>query len=112
MFFLLILKTFKRVIIVYNSFDALFSGHVHKKETSINYTTNDGIIKIVSPAALTFAGGGNIGYSILSIDYDENEYVVNNRFYDKNVDMFYGPDDLIVEIPSTDEKKEQNRGDL
>ena len=95
--------------IVYNRFDVLFSGHVHKKETSINYTSKDGIIKIVSPAALTFSGGGSIGYTIFSIDYDESEYIINNRFYDKPVDIFYGPDLLKVDIPSSEEKKEQNR---
>ena len=95
--------------IVYNSFDVLFSGHVHKKETSINYTTKDGIIKIVSPAALTFVGGGHIGYTIFSIDYEENEYQINNRFYDKPVDVFYGAETRLLEIPSSEEKREQNR---
>jgi predicted phosphodiesterase len=95
--------------VVYNNFDILFSGHDHKKETSINFTSKDGIIKIVSPAALTFAGGGHIGYTVFGIDYNENEYLVENRFYDKPVDVFYGAEKLKLEIPSSEEKKEQNR---
>ena len=94
--------------IIYNHFDVLFSGHVHKKETSINYTTNDGILKIVTPATLTF-DGGHIGYTILNLDYEENEYQVINEFYDSKVDTFYNTKTPKLDLPSSEEKLEQNR---
>lgn len=94
--------------VIYNNFDVLFSGHVHKKETSINYTTNDGILKIVTPATLTY-DGGHIGYTILNIDYEESEYQVFNEFYDSKVDAFYDIKTPKIELPSSIEKLEQNR---
>ena len=94
--------------VIYNNFDVLFSGHVHKKETSINYTTNDGILKIVTPATLTF-DGGDIGYTVLNIDYEENEYQVVNEFYNKKVDTFYNTKTPKIDLPSSEEKLEQNK---
>jgi len=94
--------------IIYNNFDIMFSGHVHKKETSVNYTTNDGIIKIVTPATLTF-DGGHIGYTNVKLDYEENDYQVFNRFFDPKVNTFYGTNTPQREIPSSELKLEQNR---
>lgn len=94
--------------IIYNHFDLMFSGHVHKKETSVNYTTKDGIIKIVTPATLTF-DGGHIGYTVLNLDLDDNEYQVFNKFYDKKIDTFYETKTPLLEIPSSEEKYEQIR---
>src|SRR5690606_7319648 len=94
--------------IIYNHFDVLFSGHNHKKETSVNYTTNNGILKIVTPATLTF-DGGHIGFTLLNIDYEENEYQVVNEFYDKKIDTFYNTKTPKLDLPSSEEKLEQNK---
>lgn len=93
--------------LVYQNFDILFSGHQHKKENEISYTSKDGILKLSTVAALT--DQGDLGYSILQIDPEDQEYHIYNHFYDKKNSIFYPDPQKNIEIPTTAEKREQNR---
>lgn len=93
--------------LVFQNFDILFSGHLHKKENEISYTSRDGIIKLSTVAALT--DEGDLGYSVLKIDYEEQEYNIHNEFFDKKNSIFYSDSLKSIEIPTTKEKKEQNK---
>jgi predicted phosphodiesterase len=93
--------------LVFQNFDILFSGHLHKKENEINYTSRDGIIKLSTVAALT--DQGDLGYTILKIDSEDQEYNIHNHFYDKKNSIFYSDLKENIEIPTSSEKKEQNK---
>tara|TARA_R100000935_G_C2838521_1_gene169613 strand:- start:1260 stop:4355 length:3096 start_codon:yes stop_codon:yes gene_type:complete len=94
--------------LVYQNFDILFTGHLHKKESEINYTSKEGILKLSTAATLS-DDDGQVGYTVLNIDNEECEYNIFSNFYDSKVATFYSTQNLNIDIPTTDEKREQNK---
>ncbi|WP_027879003.1 metallophosphoesterase [Mesoflavibacter zeaxanthinifaciens] len=95
--------------LLHKRFDFMFSGHIHKNSVSMDITQNDGVVKFGSSASLSFDRDSQIGYSLIDIDYEELEFKVNFRMYDKKNEIFYPLPIKKDKIPTTEIKKEQNR---
>ena len=95
--------------IFHNSFDIIFRGHLHKSFNEVNLTPNDGVIKISSSAALTEEKDSEIGYSTIDFNFEDLEFTVKNRLYNSRNQFFYSVPEKTYEIPTTDEKRKQNK---
>lgn len=96
--------------IVYNNFNMLFSGHVHKSKLSTNIRGTDGIFCCVSPASLTVSDKeSTIGYSVIDFDVDDLGQVTVERIeYNPGIQSFVKPlEKIVVPIPLGAEKDKQ-----
>lgn len=93
---------------IHKRFDFIFSGHIHKNALSIDFTYKEGAVKIGSSACLTFEHDSEIGYSVLNINIDEFSGVHKTRFYNIKHEEFYSFEDKPFNIPTTQEKIQQN----
>ncbi len=94
--------------IIHKRFDFIFSGHIHKNALSIDFTYKEGAVKIGSSACLTFEKGSEVGYSIINVNIDEFSGVYKARFYNTKHDAFYSFEDKSFNIPTSQEKIQQN----
>lgn len=95
--------------IIHKYYDISFFGHIHKGLTTIDYTPNTGIIKIMSPASLKFHQGGEIGFSILDFNFDESIFEVETYLYSDQYDTFYQlTTPKKYQIPQSEELQKQN----
>ncbi len=95
--------------ILHNNFDIIFRGHIHKNFNEINLTPNDGVIKISSSASLTEDKDAETGFSIINFNFDELEFSVTSKLFDSRNNIFYALPERTYEIPTTEEKKKQNK---
>lgn len=94
--------------IIHKRFDFIFSGHIHKNALSIDFTYNEGVVKIGSSACLTYEKGCDVGYSIIEIDHNELRGLFKSRLYNSNYESFYSIEDKEFVMPSSQEKIKQN----
>lgn len=96
--------------IIFHNFQFMFSGHVHKRKHSIHPTSNNGIFWCVAPATVSlYDPASKIGYTILDIDIDTFEVVINSFTYDKQEHVFHALKKSLIQVPVDDEKAEQNK---
>lgn len=96
--------------IVHQNFDIVFSGHLHKEETSVSYFGNNGIFCNTTEASLSKDCGSKIGYSIINIDLTNKSQTIKERatFIDKE-NTFIDLDSIVITIPCGEEKHKQNK---
>lgn len=96
--------------IIHNNFDISFFGHVHKGLTSIDYTPKTGLVKILSPASLKNHAGGDMGFSMVLLNFEESEFEVKTYLYNQKQEFYYdAPNKGTYQIPTSEEVREQNR---
>lgn len=94
--------------LVFSDFHMFFSGHLHKKKQSIQFSTEKGLFCCVSSGTLAPDKPEN-GYSIIDIDLVTYEIQINNRYYSKESGVFLHPAKPILTIlPMGEEKRESN----
>lgn len=89
-------------------FDFVFSGHYHKNSFNVDYTFNDGAIKIGSPACLTNEKGVDIGYSVIDININEDIVSVQSNLFNSKYENFYSLDLKELSIPTSHDKNKLN----
>jgi predicted MPP superfamily phosphohydrolase len=95
--------------LIYNNFDFMFSGHVHKQKISTHISGSSGIFSCVSPASFTVNDNESvIGFSIVEFSVqDIYTALINKYVYNKREQSFYNEDDpIVVRIPVGREKEE------
>ncbi len=95
---------------VHQGFDLMFSGHLHKDENSSIYNGSNGIYCSVTQASLTTDKDGDIGYSIVNIDFDNiGNLIIDKGSYNKTQNDFIDLESVDVTLPTGVEKQKQNR---
>ncbi|ARS40047.1 hypothetical protein CA265_10460 [Sphingobacteriaceae bacterium GW460-11-11-14-LB5] len=95
--------------LIHNNFNVSFSGHLHKNNTSVSYTSKDGILKLASAAALADNDGSKIGFTIVNINLDSFKVNATCYKYDAQDEIFYDTKPLELQIPIDSEKAKQNK---
>ena len=95
--------------LLHKRFDFMLSGHIHKNNLSLDLTPNDGVIKLGSSANLSFEVDAQIGYSLITLDYDENVFSVDFRMYDIKNEVFYPLECKKYNIPTNEILAKQNK---
>ncbi len=96
--------------IIHKEFNLMFSGHLHKEKIEAKYTGTNGIYCNTTQAALTFDEKGEIGFSIIDFDIDdETSITVNRSFYLRKEDRFIDLESVHTSIPCGTEKHNQNK---
>lgn len=94
---------------IYNSFEMLFTGHVHKVMNVARHTGENGLFEHTAKATLT--KGAAIGCTFIeNLDYEPNKYLVSEITYvrDSN-ECHFSSEPVVVTIPVGQEKDEQIR---
>lgn len=94
--------------LIYQNFDLMLSGHVHKNRLSTHITNGEGIFCGVSPAVLTYENDTSIGYIVYDIDLENFDINVSKFVYEKSSMNFYLSESLSVKIPLNKSKEDQN----
>jgi len=113
------LREFKEFIaremedIIYDNFQILLTGHLHKKGHSVHYTNDVGIFCNSSQAVFSKNNEGiEFGFSILDLDnksIDFSDFTITNYFYnDSDNKLIEGPQ-ITGNIPLGPEKEAQNK---
>lgn len=93
---------------IYDNFDMLFVGHVHKMMNTVRYNGCNGIYEHTAKA--TLAKGDNLGCSFIENDEDqENAYYVSEITYVKDSNECHFGSATEIIIPVGEEKAEQIR---
>lgn len=93
---------------IYNGFEMLFTGHVHKMMNVTRHTGSNGIYEHNAKATLTKSD--EIGCSFIeNIDYEPNKFIVNEITYVKSSNECHFGSAIEVTIPVGTEKAEQIR---
>lgn len=94
--------------LVFSDFHMLFSGHLHKKKQSLQFSTEKGLFCCGSSATISPDKSQN-GYSVIDIDTATFEIKIQNHYYIKEDRVFLHPSDPIqTSLPMGAEKKESN----
>ena len=104
------LRYFNRIELeelIYSEFHLMFSGHLHKREDFIRLTQNEGIFGTYAHAAFTKKEDGNIGFSLIDIDFNTFEIEINRYSYDFNEMIFFPLNLMSCSLPLNDNKREQ-----
>ena len=95
--------------IICQNFHFILSGHIHKKSQSMYITSQEGILCCTAPATLDIRDtSSKIGFTILDIDMDTHEVLIENFIYNKDEYMFIPLEPLDVQIPMGKVKKDLN----
>jgi predicted MPP superfamily phosphohydrolase len=95
---------------IHQGFDLMFSGHLHKEENATLYNGSNGIYCNVTQASLTYDKDGDIGYSIVNVDFEEPEnLVIDKGTFIKSQNEFVDLESVDVTMPSGVVKQKQNR---
>lgn len=96
--------------LIHQEFDLMFSGHLHKEENSTVYSGTNGIYCNVTQASLTYDKDGEIGYSVVNIDFDDIENLkIDKATFVKKRNDFIDLESIKVTLPCGIEKEKQNR---
>lgn len=93
---------------IYDNFEMLFTGHVHKMMNVARHNGENGIYEHSAKATLT--KGISIGCSFIeNLDHEPNKYVVNEITYVKDSNECHFGTAVEITIPVGEEKAEQIR---
>jgi DNA repair exonuclease SbcCD nuclease subunit len=95
--------------IIFQDFDFLFLGDIHKRKNGVHYNADGGIVEIVSPATLTQKGDGEIGYSIIDVDDITEEVKIQVSFYNESSNNFHTTFTVPFEFPRDEIKARYNK---
>lgn len=92
---------------IYNNFEMLFTGHVHKVMNVARHTGENGLYEHTAKATLT--KGVAIGCTFIeNLDYEPNKYLVSEITYVKDSnECHFSSEPVVVTIPVGQEKYEQ-----
>ncbi|MGD0342236.1 MAG: hypothetical protein ABSA76_11100, partial [Bacteroidales bacterium] len=94
--------------LVFSDFHMMFSGHLHKKKQSLQFSTEKGLFCCGSSATISPDKSQN-GYSVIDIDMATYEIQIYNHYYIKEDGVFAQPTDPIpTSLPMGAEKRESN----
>lgn len=94
--------------LIYNHFDMLFTGHIHKQKIGSHYHNANGIFSLSSPATLSFEEKSEMGFSIVDFDLSLLNRVNVQRYkFDKESDCFHDQGTVVTQIPCGKEKSDQ-----
>jgi predicted MPP superfamily phosphohydrolase len=94
--------------LVYDNFEMLFTGHVHKMMNVARHNGENGIYEHTAKATLT--KGASVGCSFIeNLDYEPNKYLVSEITYIKDSDECHFGTAVEVTIPVGEERAEQIR---
>ncbi len=92
---------------IYDNFEMLFTGHVHKMMNVARHNGENGIYEHTAKATLS---KGTIGCSFIeNLDHEPNKYLVNEITYVKDSNECHFGTAIEVTIPVGEEKAEQIR---
>lgn len=94
---------------IYNNFEMLFTGHMHRVMSVVRHTGENGLFEHTAKATLT--KGYPIGCTIIeNPDQEPNKYLVTEITYVKDSNEWHmGTEPLVVVIPVGQDKEEQIR---
>lgn len=95
--------------LVYEEFDFIFSGDIHKKSNGLHFSSNKGIIEVISPATLTKKNDGRIGFSIINYDNHTEEVNISVQFYDDEEKIFNESTPINIDFPRDAVKTRGNK---
>jgi len=95
--------------ILFQDFDFLFLGDIHKRKNGVHFNSDGGIVEIISPATLTQKGEGEIGYSIVNIDDSTEEIKIQVSFYNESSSSFHTTHTIPFEFPRDEIKARYNK---
>lgn len=99
--------------IIYDGFNVLLTGHVHKKGHSVHFSNDVGIFCNSSQAVFNKnLEGIELGFSILELDdnsIDFSEFILKNHFYNEKDKRFYEKTPIPGSIPLGPLKDSQNK---
>ena len=90
--------------LIHSNFNILLTGHVHKEYVETRFKNNNGIYCNTTKASLCY-DGGKIGFSIIEVNLADCDHMKIQRYhYIQSEDIFASLDDVIVPIPSSEER--------
>ena len=93
---------------IYDNFEMLFTGHIHKMMNIARHNGENGIYEHSAKATLT--KGASIGSSLIeNLDYEPNKYLINEITYVKDSNECHFGSVVEVTIPVGEDKAEQIR---
>jgi predicted MPP superfamily phosphohydrolase len=96
--------------LIHKEFNLMFSGHIHREQIAAKFAGNNGIYTNTTQATLTFDKNGEIGFSIISYDFNEDGQIILERAsYNHKEIKFVDLPSVIVHIPCGHEKASQNK---
>jgi predicted phosphodiesterase len=91
--------------LIYNNFDCHLAGHSHENEISHYQYSENGLFTSIASSTMDNNKPQNIGYSILDLDVNKYEVIVNNYIY--HTDKFILESNNKYDIPSNEDKKNE-----
>lgn len=95
--------------IIFKDYHLLFSGHTHHKKNTLHITPNTGIYHCTSSASLSFEKSSTIGYTLVNVDADSLELLIQNFIYESGDEIFYEGKKIPAQIPIDADKQNQNK---
>ena len=93
---------------IYDNFEMLFTGHVHKMMNIARHNGENGVYEHIAKATLT--KGASVGCSYIeNLDHEPNKYLVNEITYVRDSNECHFGSVVEVTIPVGEEKAEQIR---
>jgi len=90
--------------LIHSNFNVLLTGHVHKEYVETKFKNNNGIYCNTTKASLCY-DGGNQGFSVIEANLSDCDNLKIQRYhYIKSEDVFAKLEDVIVPIPSSQER--------
>lgn len=94
--------------IIHNYFHISFSGHMHKSQSEITITANDGMAKIAGSATLA-PENAEIGFSILNFNLDDFSFDRSVKIYDTRNEVLNSLVAQTIQIPVDQVRANQNK---
>ena len=94
---------------IFKDYHILFSGHTHHKKNSLHLTPNIGIYHCTSSASLDFSIGAKVGYTVIEVDIETFELLIQNFLYESGDELFYAVKKISAQIPVDTDKQIQNK---
>lgn len=91
---------------IHKNYDLMFTGHVHKSQSSTHYLGNNGIYDHVAKASLS--SDIYLGCSIIKVNEEKSGITVRELSYDRDSDNCETNSPIVFTIPCGEEKHEQN----
>lgn len=93
--------------LIYTEFHFMFSGHLHKRDDFVKLTQNEGIFGSYAHAAFTKKNDGKIGYSIINIDLETLDVILQKYLYDFEERSFFALKEMNFTFPCNEAKSKQ-----
>jgi len=93
--------------VIYEKFHINFSGHYHKKNQGVVCANDIGMLAISSMATMSGNDGSTIGFSIVDIDVDTYDIIIDNHVYVEGDNVFPKTSSTDLKLPMNEEKSQQ-----